>query len=132
MPDDASRNQLQAEHRYLERLMEGVARRLAPEVASEERLGAFGELAAELEVHFEQEDRLYYPSIAALAPDHKERLAELTRRHQAFLQQLRAIADRLAHDDLEAARSAFEAFRADFRRHETIEEAILSEIDAER
>ena len=111
--------------------MEGVARRLAPEAASEERLGAFGELAAELEVHFEQEDRLYYPSIAALAPDHKDRLAELTRRHQAFLEQLRAIADRLAHDDLEGARSAFEAFRAEFRRHEAIEEALLSEIDAE-
>lgn len=116
------------EHRHLETLFEEVNRFLAGENSADAVREAFGELADELETHFDQEDRLYYPAIWGIRPELKESLSDLMARHHWFHDQLRRIADHFAHGELEGGAVLFRKVMESFHAHEHAEEELLARL----
>lgn len=90
---------------------------------------ALARLGEALDVHFEQEDRLYYPPIVSLRPEHRERIDSLAEQHTAFRERLARIAQRLEVGRLEPTAQAFRELVADFGRHEKSEEELLAALD---
>lgn len=93
--------------------------------------GALERLAEAFDAHFEQEDRLYYPTIGSLRPELRSRLCTISGSHEAFrtrLEQTRALLERGA---LRAARQSFESLARDFAAHEGVEEELLVALDRE-
>lgn len=121
-------DRLAREHRQLEALFEELAWALETGRPAAEARAAFTELAETLEVHFEQEDRLYYPAIGGLRPELEGRLAELAERHQWFLDQLRRLGDHLRHEDTAGAWAVFRSLSDAFAAHESAEDEILQQI----
>ena len=120
-----------AEHRRLDALFSAVragfvAKREAPELSARLR-----ELREALEVHFRQEDELYYPVLSALRPEHRGRLEACVAVHAQFRELLSDLADRAAHGELPGAVRLFEALAEDFRRHEVREEEVLRDLGGE-
>jgi len=90
---------------------------------------ALARLGEALDVHFEQEDRLYYPPIVSLRPEHRERIDSLAEQHTAFRERLARIAQGLEVGRLEPTARAFRELVADFGRHEKSEEELLAALD---
>jgi hypothetical protein len=84
-----------------------------------------------LEVHFLQEDELYYPAIWALRPGQRERLEACVAVHHQFRDLLRDLCGRATRGELAGALQVFEALAEDFRRHEVREEEVLHALDRE-
>jgi hypothetical protein len=128
------RDEIVAQHRRLDGLFEGVRNAFAD--AGLEAGEALGELGDALAAHFEQEDRLYYPTVGSLRPEHRSTVERLAGDHERFLIRLDGVAARVRHGGLEEAAEEFERFAGDFARHEDAEEALLralqTELDAAR
>ena len=125
-------DRLAQEHRRLEALFEELTWALETGRPAAEARAVFTELTETLEIHFEQEDRLYYPAIGGLRPELRERLAELAERHQWFRDRLRRVGDHLLHDDIAGARAVFDSLIDAFAAHESVEDEILQQIAALR
>jgi hypothetical protein len=123
------RDEIVAQHRELDGLFEGVRSAFAD--AGRETGEALGELGEALAAHFEQEDRLYYPTVGSLRPEHRSTVERLAGDHERFLGRLEGVAERVRHGGLEQAAQEFERFAADFARHEAAEEALLRALQAE-
>jgi len=123
------REEIAAQHRRLDPLFEAV--RDAFERAAVEADRALADLAEALAAHFEQEDRLYYPTIGSLRPEHRGRVDRFAIDHRRFLAQLDGVAERVQRRALEEASREFEAFAHDFAGHEAGEEALLHALQAE-
>lgn len=120
-----------AQHRRLDSLFEDALFSLRGGRPTHELQSGLQELREALETHFDQEDRLYYPTIWALRPDLKARLESLAGSHGAMLAHLDALRPLLDAGNVVEARSSFESLASDFRRHEEAEEAILATLDRE-
>lgn len=122
--------QVTAEHRKLDTLFAETraAFRSGRDAATR---NAFGQLRDALDAHFEQEDRLYYPTIWALRPDRKAPLRVFVEAHERFRARFEAIADSLQRDSLAEAERAFEEFSEAFAQHEAGEERLLRSLEAE-
>ena len=108
--------------RYRRSLEEGPA-----EAASE----SFQGLSEALETHFEQEDCLYYPPIAALRSGRREAVRAFAAAHDGFRGDLREIAALLESGSLEGAVRLFDRFAETFSSPEAAEEALLAGLDRE-
>jgi hemerythrin len=92
---------------------------------------AFGRLREELEAHFEQEDRLYYPAIRALRPDRAEAVNRVGKAHQQFVRRFRLIVDQIQAAKLDEAERSFEEFAEAFIFHEIREEDLIRSLERE-
>lgn len=81
------------------------------------------------ERHFEQEECLYFPTIASLRPEHGSTLAKLTREHRALRRRLEDLDGTLAGGEMGRFREGLIRLAGDFGRHEDEEERMLSGID---
>jgi hypothetical protein len=93
-------------HRRLQELYADVQETLAEEPSNEAARAEFAALRESLDVHFEQEDRLYYSAIRSLRP-------ELAQRVTGFAEAL----------------SEFAVLTREFGLHEASEEAMLAEME---
>jgi hypothetical protein len=91
----------------------------------------FERLREALDAHFDQEDRLYYPPIAALRPAHRATVTAIGEAHRWFRQRFGEIAAALDGGSLAAARRAFEEFVDAFAKHEVIEEELVRSLESE-
>jgi len=136
-PDDGSNlgdsveREVFAQHRRLDALFEEVRDSFRPEGPPEATRDALTELRAALEVHFDQEDRLYYPAIWALRPDLKPQLKSLVSAHGDFTAQLDRLESLFDRGERAEARSVFDYLSVVFKRHESAEEAALATLDRE-
>lgn len=121
---------VRAEHRLLGELFGDVGRVLRESADLEEARDAFAALEEQVDVHFDQEDRLYYVTIGALRPELGPEIAAIAEGHQRFRRELAAIAAQLERGELEPARLGFERFVAGFAQHEAAEERLLRRVDA--
>jgi hypothetical protein len=123
------REEIAAQHRRLDPLFEAV--RSAFERAAAQADRALAELEEALATHFDQEDRLYYPTIGSLRPEHRGRVERFAADHQRFLAHLEAIGEHVRGRGLADAARDFEVFAGDFARHEAQEEALLHDLQVE-
>ena len=117
------------EHRRLEALFEEVLGALREGRPLEVIRGAFATLADTLVAHVKQEDRIYYPAVAKLHPQHQEVLRGLVEVHRDFRRRLSEIGKQLAAADVGAAERALAEYAEDFAKHEAVEEQLLSSIE---
>jgi len=121
--------QISEEHRRLAPFFEGVREALGTGDAVAMR-PAFDQLHDELERHLAQEDRLYYPTLSTLRPEHRETLHHFVTDHGSFRADLEVIGDRLEAGEIAEARTRFDALVRSFAAHEVQEEDFLRRIDA--
>jgi hypothetical protein len=121
---------IMAEHQRLDALFAEARAALEPcDAAVAQR--ALAGLAAALAVHFEQEDRLYYPPVASLRPVHAEQVRAFAAAHVRFLAQLAEVERRAREESVADARAAFESLALAFSAHEAAEEQLLRSLEAE-
>ena len=117
------------EHVRLHALLESTRVAFAEGLAEGRR--ALAVLGSALDAHLEHEDRLYYPTILALRPQHRGSLARISATHD----ELRALLARALRSaeaaSLPDARAAVERLTAAFARHEDEESAWLEALEAE-
>jgi len=92
---------------------------------------AFGRLREALEVHFEQEDRLYYPAIRALRPDRAEAVDQVGAAHERFIRRFEVIHGQIEAGELKDAVQSFEEFAEAFVYHEIREEDLIRSLEKE-
>ena len=117
-----------SEHRRLESLFRRTRAMLASPWRKPAAAEALERLCAALDGHLAHEDRLYYPPIWVLRPELKDALEALVAAHEDFRRRLGELTAEFRRG--EAALAAFDAFTADFGRHEVAEEGLLARIDA--
>lgn len=122
------RDTIAAAHRSLDGLFESTRRSLE-ESLGPHAIDAFCRLREALEAHFEQEDRLYYPPIAALRPEARAAIQDFAAIHEAFRAKFREIGALLETGRFEDAGRAFGEFAKEFSIHERNEEKLLAELD---
>lgn len=120
-----------AEHRHLDALFAEVRRAFASADPEADAFDALKRLAEALDVHFVQEDELYYPAITALRPETKPDVESISDGHRVFRAQLGGIVRDLYEGRVEHARGEFEAFTREFAKHEIAEERLLRSLDLE-
>jgi hypothetical protein len=119
------------EHRRLDALFEDARTALASGLAGNAPARALARLRVALEAHFGQEDRLYYPPIRALRPEHRPVIDELRDGHDVFRRRVAAIVEQVARGAVAEAAVAFDVFTDAFVRHEAREEALLRGLEDE-
>ena len=128
--EDALHGIVSEEHRRIDDLFAEVEASFAEPCDPDAVRDAFAALSESLDVHFEQEDRLYYASVGTLRPDLAPQVRAISDAHRGFRLELAAIHDQLERGELSLARSRLAALAAGFRRHEASEEALLQRVDA--
>jgi hypothetical protein len=122
---------IRTEHRRLEDWFIEVGEILRESSDLEEARDSFAGLSAAIDVHFDQEDRLYYATIGALRPELRPEIQSIAEGHRRFRLQLAAIADQLVRADLGSARRGFAQLVAGFGEHEAAEERLLERVEHE-
>ncbi len=92
---------------------------------------AFEALRGALDTHFEQEDLLYYPTIATLRPDLAPEVHRIAEAHGEFRRRFGEIADALAAGSRLEARRRFEDLAEAFAQHEASEEDLLRSLETQ-
>jgi len=131
MHDAGSSSGIRAEHRRLDDWFREVDDILRGSSDLEDARDSFAGLSAAIDVHFDQEDRLYYRTLGALRPELRPEIESIAEGHRRFRLQLAAIAEQLAHADLEAARRGFAQLVTGFGEHEAAEERLLERVERE-
>ena len=98
-------------------------------LGADEGGAACGHLRAALEVHFGQEESLYFPTLWKLRPEYERRLKHLITSHSVFLSQLDATIALLDAGDRTRARECFEELQSGFAAHEIKEELVLRSVE---
>jgi hypothetical protein len=117
------------QHRALDALFAAVRESFEREGASLTR--ALARLEEALEVHFLQEDELYYPALWSVRPEQRGRLEACIAKHPDFRARLRDLSGRASRGEIGGAHQVFEAMAEDFRRHEVHEEQLLRDLEGE-
>jgi hypothetical protein len=136
--DDRSKNdtrgvgeRVTSDHRRLDALFGQTRAALAAPVVGRTADEAFARLRDAVDGHLTQEDALYYPPLGVLCPQHKAALEALGNAHDDFRHRLAEIAGHIRCEAPASALAAFDAFTADFGRHEIGEERLLEQIERE-
>lgn len=127
---DALRAIVSREHRRLDDLFREVEASFADLGDPDALRDAFAALSEELEVHFDQEDRLYYAPVAALRPETAPQIRAISDAHRSFRGELADIRDSLGRGELAPVRRRIAALAEAFHRHEALEEQLLQRIEA--
>lgn len=122
---------LVSQHRRLEAMFAEVAGALRDGEPIAAVRATFATVRESLEAHVDQEDRLYYPALRALRPEHRVAIARLVEDHVEFRGQLAAIAQILGAERRDQTIEAVAAFVRSFAAHEAAEEKLLQAVDAE-
>lgn len=118
------------EHQGLRELF--AATRASLEASDDEaRLEAAIRLREALEVHFAQEDSLYYPTILALRPEHRKALRACTDAHEEFLDRAGRLVESVERGGRDETLRAFHELVESFGQHEATEEEVLAAIERE-
>jgi hypothetical protein len=123
--EDGPGNTIQSEHQRLDVQFGEVWEAIEGEGSRQ----ACALLRTALEVHFGQEENLYFPTLWRLRPDCERRLKGLLSAHSGFLSQLDATIESLDQGDRERARERFEELQSGFASHEIKEELVLKSIE---
>jgi iron-sulfur cluster repair protein YtfE (RIC family) len=129
MTDEPLEREVIEQHRRLDALFAAVRESFVAQRGDSALSASLGRLEEALEVHFLQEDALYYPAISALRPEQKARLQVCIAAHQRLRDLLHDLGGRAARGERAGALQAFEALAEDFRRHEVREEEVLHDLD---
>jgi hypothetical protein len=116
-------------HRRLQELYADVQETLAEEPSNEAARAEFAALRESLDVHFEQEDRLYYSAIRSLRPELAQRVTGFAEQHGRFRNCLHTIDTLLGAGNRAEALSEFAVLTREFGLHEASEEAMLAEME---
>jgi hypothetical protein len=119
------------EHRRLDALFAEVLDALGERQERGLLRSSFARLREAIETHLAQEDQLYYPALRALQPAHRTTLRGFAEAHDGFRFQLAALEAALADAELAEVERRLGVVAADFARHESGEETLLNQIDAE-
>lgn len=84
-----------------------------------------------LELHFEQEDSLYYPTILALRPEHVASLRSCMDAHAWFRERLVRLVESVRGRPRSDALTLLAEITERFAEHEATEEGVLAAIDRE-
>jgi hypothetical protein len=131
MTDERVEREVVGQHRQLDALFRAVRGSFVAGRGASSLVASLGRLEEALEVHFLQEDELYYPAISALRPERKAGLQACIAAHHALRELLRDLGGRAARGERAGALQAFEALAEDFRRHEVREEELLHALESE-
>lgn len=126
---DTVQRAVRGEHRRLDELFVAMGERFGTSTTADEVRDAFSALSVAIDVHFEQEERLYYASIGALRPDLKPEITKLLEAHRRFRLELAAIGDQIERSGLTGARQSFSALAAAFQQHESAEDRLLQRVE---
>jgi len=131
MAEEHLEHEVIEQHRRLDALFSAVREAFIARSGASALSLSLTRLHEAIEVHFLQEEELYYPSIWALRPQQRARLEACVAVHQQFRELLRDLDGRATRGEVAGAAQVFEALAEDFRRHEVREEGVLHEIDHE-
>jgi iron-sulfur cluster repair protein YtfE (RIC family) len=131
MSEERLEREVIEQHRRLDELFSAVREAFVAQRGGAELSLSLARLQEALEVHFLQEDELYYPAIWTLRPEQRARLEACVAVHQKFRDLLRDLGGRATRGEFAGAIQVFEALAEDFRRHEVREEEVLHELDRE-
>lgn len=131
MTDAPLEREVIEQHRRLDVLFAAVRESFVSQRGDAALSASLGRLEEALEVHFLQEDELYYPAISALRPEQKERLQTCVSAHRKLRDLLHDLGGRAARGERAGALQVFEALAEDFRRHEVREEELLHALESE-
>jgi iron-sulfur cluster repair protein YtfE (RIC family) len=129
MKEEHVEREVAEQHRQLERMFAATRHALAEAREASVIAGSFAPLREALEVHFLQEDDLYYPAIWRLRPEQKARLQACMDAHQQLRDRLREIEGHASRGELTGVLDVFDALAEEFRRHELREEAVLHDLE---
>ncbi len=119
------------EHRRIDVQFAAVREGFVGECAVADLCREIERLQQVLDVHFGQEEALYYPALWALRPALREPLERCLVEHEVLGAQLLELKGCTDREELAAAVRAFEALAESFRRHEVREEHALHDLDRE-
>ena len=129
MSDTAASDLLRADHRKMEKhldLLLDALKHLGAERVAEIRRD-FAELEKLAEIHFEQEERVYYPRVRALAPQVMDLMEE---EHRVVRETERGLHELLeSFSDPATQRSLDELHRIGIEFHDAVEVHIIHEED---
>lgn len=123
--------QVRVDHARLDDLFSELRDAIADGVGSATISALFERLRASLEVHLAQEDRVYYPGLRGLRPEHRRLLDAFCTAHDEFRSELGAIAAALGGGPDADLEHRIDAMARRFVMHESAEELLLQRIDAE-
>lgn len=118
-------NNARAEHGYLQALLEETRRALQPSTNPEQARSALAHLIEALTKHLDQEEKIYFPPLRALRPEHKAALRNFQLTHEHLRNQMQEVENRFRSDALVEAADAFEQLSASFNAHEQEEEKLF-------
>jgi hypothetical protein len=130
-PGGSVQSEVRTEHRLIDALFSEVREAFRGGDAARVAPPALTRVEAALDAHFEQEDRLYYPAIAALRPEHRLRLEACVTAHDWFRRRLRDLREQLERAAVQEVARALENVAGAFEEHEAAEEEVLGALDRE-
>lgn len=131
MNEERLRREVVGQHRELDGLFAALREAFVGRREPAALARCFARLEDALEVHFAQEDELYYPAIWALRPAQRAPLEACVAAHHRFRGLVRDLGGRVSRGEVAGALQVFEALAEDFRRHEVREEELLGALDRE-
>jgi iron-sulfur cluster repair protein YtfE (RIC family) len=123
--------QVRVDHARLDGLFSELRDAIADGAGSEMVSELFERLRASLEVHLAQEDRVYYPGLRGLRPEHRRLLDAFCTAHDEFRNELGEIAAALGDASVTDLERRIDAMARHFVMHESAEELLLQRIEAE-
>lgn len=127
-PRAAASRRIVSEHAALDALF-SEARAALVEAEREAARDAMDRLRQGLEVHFEREDSLYFPSLSSLRPESREALARLGEAHEDFRRQVEEIIRGLGREAASVLLGRLETLERAFGSHERSEEELLRSLE---
>lgn len=124
-------DQVRDDHSRLDELFSQLREAIADGVGTATVADLFTRLRTSLEVHLAQEDRVYYPGLRDLRPEHRRMLDAFSAAHDEFRGELAEIAEAIGDAFATEAERRIEALARHFEMHESAEELLLQRIDDE-
>lgn len=120
-------DRISSQHRKLDQLYEALRRDLERR-ARHTACISFGRFRDALEAHFEIEDRVYFPAVHGLCPEHRGLLDRLSSDHVVFCEELVSIQRLLESDELDESEQRLVELISGLRGHERREDGLLSQL----
>ena len=117
------------EHSELDGLVEAVEEMLASGRLVRARQ-AVADLEGVLDAHFAAEERVYFPLIERLSPDHRGSVQAASGSHRKIGELVDGLADLVERGQLAGARRALELLLERFRAHESEEVRLIEDLEA--